>query len=73
MQASSRKTAALVRTRFPLRDSRRSSRIICESRLLIPSMMQTVRNSSSRIIPTLLYSSHETFSFSSRPMPPAPT
>ena len=54
-------------------DRLRSSRMICDSRRLIPSMTQTVRNRQNRIMPTLPYSSHEIFSFSSRPMPPAPT
>ena len=73
VQTKASRTAAPVRSRFPRGDRLRSSRMIWDSRLLIPSMTQTVRNRKNRIMPTLPYSSHEIFSFSSRPMPPAPT
>lgn len=60
------RAAASQSTRFCAADRRRSSRMICERKRLRASMAQTVRNRQSKIMPTLPYSSHDIFSFSSR-------
>ena len=73
VQTIKSKAPAHARSRLHQGARRRSSRTTWARKPLSPSITHTVTNSRHSITPTLLYSRQEIFSFSSNPMPPAPT